>query len=246
MINIERLDWDTSFFGVEAGRVILHKEDDTKELVSKLQEFDFVTIVNVNNDPKKNFEIGISSTAFLTDIKLVFQMNLNENFNSLRKDFTKTDVNSSHLKDIRDIASHSFYASRYYNDPVIDNSLAAKMYDKWVDKAHDDVDSEIIVSIDNHDKVQGFAILSICGKTASIELIAVKEDYRKKSIGTKLIEKIMELGFVCGVETILVTTQVDNISAINFYVKNGFKLKEKNSIYHYWNERYMKYQEFYL
>ena len=59
---------------------------------------------------------------------------------------------------------------------------------------------------------------------------------KDKSIGTKMIkflESYLSENFK-EIEVIKVGTQSNNIRAINFYTKNGFRVKEIRSIYHYW------------
>ena len=41
------------------------------------------------------------------------------------------------------------------------------------------------------------------------------------------------------IKEIRVGTQNNNINAINFYVRNGFRVKEIRSVYHYWPNKDM-------
>ena len=54
--------------------------------------------------------------------------------------------------------------------------------------------------------------------------IAVEEKYRKKRIGTILLNRVFVLAKELNISSIYLEVRVSNKSAINFYEKNGFNL----------------------
>ncbi|HET7099278.1 MAG TPA: GNAT family N-acetyltransferase [Patescibacteria group bacterium] len=60
-------------------------------------------------------------------------------------------------------------------------------------------------------------------KYIEIENMGVSPDYRSKGIGHQLIEKVLEDAKKKGFQRICVNSYSDNIKAIDFYEKNGFK-----------------------
>lgn len=56
-----------------------------------------------------------------------------------------------------------------------------------------------------------------------LSYIEVKEEYRNKKIGSKLIEHLIEIAKSKFVENITLEVNINNIYAIKLYEKNGFK-----------------------
>lgn len=85
-----------------------------------------------------------------------------------------------------------------------------------------------LVAVTNREVI-GFAYLKILdrlySKTASLGII-VKEEYKGRGIGSKLMEKLIEFGHKEAIERISLTVLVDNSIAIYMYKRYGFKEKE--------------------
>lgn len=54
--------------------------------------------------------------------------------------------------------------------------------------------------------------------------LLVEEEFRRKGIGTLLADHAVELSRKRGARMLVVETQTCNVTAINFYLKNGFEL----------------------
>jgi ribosomal protein S18 acetylase RimI-like enzyme len=54
--------------------------------------------------------------------------------------------------------------------------------------------------------------------------ILVKEEYRRKGIGTMLMERAVKVAKEKGARMLVLETQSYNVSAISFYMKQGFEL----------------------
>lgn len=85
--------------------------------------------------------------------------------------------------------------------------------------------NRILVAYDE-DKIVGFVDYMITFNSATISQIAVLPNYRKKGLGSKLLEE-MEKSFPKEiddvVETITLEVRESNINAISFYKKNGYE-----------------------
>jgi ribosomal protein S18 acetylase RimI-like enzyme len=59
---------------------------------------------------------------------------------------------------------------------------------------------------------------------------------KDKGIGTIMMSNLEAylINHLNSIEILQVGTQSNNTKAINFYIKNGFKVRELRSIYHYW------------
>lgn len=80
-----------------------------------------------------------------------------------------------------------------------------------------------IVATLNH-KIIGFLIgVKINNEKTKILMISVLPKYQKQKIGTKLLEEFIKRTQKEKINTIELEVRTDNIKAINFYEKHGFK-----------------------
>lgn len=79
-------------------------------------------------------------------------------------------------------------------------------------------DKIIVYKID--DKIVAFLQYSVLYETVDILNICVLPDYRRRHIGTELLNYIVNLP----IENIMLEVRKSNKTAINFYEKNGFKV----------------------
>ena len=86
-----------------------------------------------------------------------------------------------------------------------------------------------LVSVD--DNINGIIVYNLFYDRIEIEYIIVPEEYRKKGIGSKLLSEIEEQK----INNITLEVRESNITAINFYKKNGYKIEAIRKNY-YGNE----------
>lgn len=234
------LEWDTNYFGSNSGRVTLNETIGSKEwyVISKaLQKNDFNVIDNVNNDSTNNLYISKLSGAFVTDINFQFTKEINAEIKHSNKFDISVQNNLPVNNEILEISRNSYKHSRFFNDPYLNKDKAKDVYGHWVRSSFLNENKYFITCyIDS--KVAGYILFSLDVKnnTTIIELISVKEGMKNRSIGKEMM--IYLEGYIYAnfkdIKYIRVGTQSNNINAINFYVRNGFRVKEIRSVYHYW------------
>ena len=74
----------------------------------------------------------------------------------------------------------------------------------------------------DNDNIIGFINYDIIFDKAEIEYIYVVDEYKKKGIGTKLLNKMIEDLKENNVDSITLEVRSNNDKAIKFYKKNGF------------------------
>ena len=136
-------------------------------------------------------------------------------------------------KEILDIAGNSFIKSRFYKDKNIKKRLAKKIKRNWVLNFFKKKRGEHLIVSEVNKKVVGFLLILKNQKDYIIDLIAVKKIYQNLGLGTKMIEflenKILKQNKV----KIYVSTQSNNKDSIKLYIKNKFKVKYINYVYHF-------------
>lgn len=73
------------------------------------------------------------------------------------------------------------------------------------------------------DKIIGYGGFTKAMNEASLVNLAISQDYRRKGIATKLLEHLIKIAKEKKVERMFLEVRRENIGAISFYCKNGFK-----------------------
>jgi ribosomal-protein-alanine N-acetyltransferase len=77
-------------------------------------------------------------------------------------------------------------------------------------------------------KIIGFVVgVKINNETAKILMLSVSESYRKKQIGTKLLDEFLKKIKKEKIQSIELEVRTRNEKAIKFYEKHGFEIIEK-------------------
>lgn len=83
-----------------------------------------------------------------------------------------------------------------------------------------------IFVIEDNGKIMGFVMLEFAGtewnQTARIGWIAVIPTHQRKRFGSELLRKAEEYAKEKGIRKIYLDTEVTNVRALCFYVKNGY------------------------
>ena len=230
---IELLDWDTDFFGIKCGRIILSDNEilDRETLVNS--KFDFITILNLNNNQRINENIASSYRIHLADIRVKLNMEIDEKQFFFCDDLSECeDLENGIFDQLVLISDLSFHISRFSKDKYLDQKKVKKMYRIWIKKAILEEDKKVYYTqLDN--KVTSFIVLSVNNKSLDIELIATAPGYYHRGFAEALINKAYLLAEQMKISRIKVTTQADNIAAMNLYTRKGFVLISVDTIYHY-------------
>jgi dTDP-4-amino-4,6-dideoxy-D-galactose acyltransferase len=231
---IEKLSWDSSFFGYNVGKVDLFNSVDFQEekFVSEAQDYSLVYLFSK--------EKLYADVLDLVDEKIILfretqQFTVTQN----KFDFCLESFSAKvhDIDDLRELGLQSGIYSRFNIDPNFKNNEYQKLYLKWVEESiAGNLAFDIIVAISNS-KLIGFITLKEKSKTLSeIGLIATDVAYRGKGVGIRLIQEAISRSFQQGYNIIQVATQSSNIPALALYNKGGFRFQKKIIIYHYWNK----------
>lgn len=233
--ELRLLQWDTDYFGVNSARVNLSgivDERGQEEIIEFCKGYDFVTISNLDNIKENNQWIGKRTNAFLADINIQFLKILTD-----KPDYQdeKTYVLNSlpRNEQIVDIAVRSFDFSRFFNDPNLPQEQAKNIYLHWTECAFSQENKYFVIS-EREGNVAGYILFSTDEDSSVIELIAVDEKYQGQRVGKSLINTMESFVIDQRIKKIQVGTQVNNISAAQFYNATGFKYVSCVSLYHLW------------
>lgn len=86
---------------------------------------------------------------------------------------------------------------------------------------------------EENESINGFIVFSVIYEKAEIIDLAVKDENQRQSIGTKLMNAVIDECMKKECENITLEVRVSNQKAISFYRKNGFReISVRKSYYH--------------
>lgn len=235
MVTFYDLEWDTEFFGVTCAKTVLHKpliQPEWDELITKFQDYQFISIENRNSEPINSQMIGKDTKAFLADINIQFTK-------KLEGPYRKTDnitIYQAFEENEQVIELTEYKFSKFIEDPELLKRGGNQVYRQWVINSFGKQDKYFAIYKDtDSNEIIGYLLHSYIDNLCIIELIAVSKNYSNIGIGTNLFKAVEYAAYEHGCDEIRVGTQVRNIGAINFYHRLGCRQVECNQVYHLWN-----------
>ncbi|MBD3629503.1 GNAT family N-acetyltransferase [Cyclobacterium sp.] len=229
---IERLEWDSNFFGYEIGRLII-KDPEEFQIVEFENEAKNFKLVYLISSSEFNFE-----KLKLVDKKVIFRQDkiLDIKPPLYKNKIVSYNKNSHDEIQLINLTLESGKYSRFNIDKGFKNNEYFNLYRSWIQNSiSGKLAFEILITLDVN-KITGFATLAKKDDDlADIGLLAVDKDYRGRGIATELVLSAIEKAKEEKFRSIQVVTQMDNKPAIKLYTKTNFLIKEISNIYHYWN-----------
>jgi len=145
------------------------------------------------------------------------------------------NVEESDIQQIKNIASTAFKLHRYWTDNSLDRKSVEDYYiaeiDNFKKELSENKDRFNIYVAEDGGQVLGYIVLRIDELLSSafkqrwgiIASFAIRSDSRGKGIGSILLAKALEWFREKGAERIDVSTDAENIAAIQCYEKYGFR-----------------------
>lgn len=221
------LDWDSDFFGFGVAKI--NVEDLNESLVASeiecLQKDGFELIYIFSKHP-----LSLSGqNAMLVDQKRSYILP-----NPIFKPTERTVLSVTRDPEkLYELAWQAGEYSRYKIDPMISDNDFKRLYRLWADNSVSGQFADHVLACKDGDTYCGFITAKEKGNIMSIGLIATDSRFRRKGIGTTLIQEIKNKASIKNL-AVEVTTQADNIPACAFYECNGFKIDHQEYIYHVW------------
>jgi dTDP-4-amino-4,6-dideoxy-D-galactose acyltransferase len=232
---IERLEWDSKFFGYPVARIIFdgkefnHAEYVLQQLISEKIRLTYLFV------PESETKLGCwieNIGGIPVDKKVVFHKTTEKQmqFSNNIVEFRRTDIN----KDLINLVLQAGEYSRFHSDVNFSNGEYEKLYIEWLTKSlNKELALKTFVAMKNTDFI-GITTLGEKLKTAEIGLVAVDEKFRGQRIGSDLIRFADNAAKDIGYNEIKVVTQLKNKQACRLYEKCNFKIESITNVYHFW------------
>ena len=223
--KIQKLIWDSDFFGFKIGKIFISKNSDFQKLNKAIEKspFEMVQVFS---------EIPLQFSVKPIDIKLTFIKKIcgakiiNQNIKSYHEDISGSLIPLAKLAGVK---------SRYKIDDIL-NFKFEEMYSIWINESLSRKLADEVYVYEKKNLIRGMITIKENTDNAKIGLLAVSKESRGTGLGTLLLESVEGWAFKKNIKHILVSTQKENIDACNFYRKNDFSISNKTFIYHIWNK----------
>lgn len=224
-MEIKKLDWDSDFFNIKVGEII---NPDTNSIFSD-EDFDLIYVVSDEDFQLKvkDFENTFSET------KVIFCKSIEECSEKIESVLKFNEVNID-KNQLYLLAYESGKNSRFLLDRKFGESHFKKLYQTWIDNSINKKFADDILVYCEENQIKGFVTYKIKDDIASVGLIAVNSASQGKGIGAKLLLYLENLIVEKEIKQIIIPTQLSNIQACSFYQKQGYSIKNKTYIKHYW------------
>ena len=223
--QIQKLIWDSTFFGYKIGKVEINNILNVKDLINTIKNSTFDMVQVFSN---QNLESVFKQNPI--DLKLTYSKKVatattnNHCIKSVNKDLDGTLVK---------LAKEAGIHSRYKTDKNLQLKFE-EMYETWMNKS---LKRELAIEVfayQDKNRINGIVTINKKYKKAEIGLIAVDHKAQSKGIGTQLLQSVENWALKQNLENICVATQEENYNACQFYEKNNYIISDKTYIYHVW------------
>lgn len=238
MPMIQRLDWDSRFFGVSVGRLELCLGDgvssSTMEDLILRSDYDLIYVfLPVSEGRMAELEKPRSALVSLggrcVDLKTFYRKKVAD-FACAEREAVLAKASSDRLLKL---AYASGWCSRFSQDERL-RPFQEQMYGLWLEREFKEGRVFVHPSAENP---LGLATVTLQNGVGRIGLVAVDADSCGKGIGTMLLEDVEAWLRKAGAGECSVVTQGMNIAACRLYEKSGFTQERQIEVWHVWRSK---------
>lgn len=238
--TVRILDWDSTFFGFRVSEILpacslIHLPQAISEAVSHGSRVIYWKPSSLQlSGPKWLVNSHVQDQViFLKDLTQVASPRLH-GFVCL--DFTISRLTGNTASDdVFGLAVQAGWNSRFQVDPRFGDKPFRRLYRQWIDQSCSNVASDAVFVIRNEAGLSAAMVsLTVTGNECRIGLLAVNPKFRRQGLGRLLMQQSEQFAMSRGCDRLIVTTQTNNLAAIELYEHAGFHEDSRVSIFHFW------------
>lgn len=228
---VNRLDWDSEFFGLRIGHAVISSKEDASELAgqSRLLKRDF-DLVYVFGSHGLDFS---AVNAKLVDKKVVYIQSGNP-CSEMDNNVVMWDSNRGVTEDLLHLALVSGKYSRFRLDDGFPKGSFERLYFRWIEQSVKFTMASEVFCYMIGSVPRGLITLNNKNGNGTIGLVAIHEDFQHRGIGSTMMRHVIQYSIENRINKLTVATQLDNIPACQLYEKSGFLVKSITDVWHWW------------
>lgn len=251
-LYIKKDEFSTTYFQkdihlleIEDNALQMEYSERKKQIFEELDSLTDYTYIVCKHDFSDLPCIHALEAANFELISVDIELNAKINGESILADTNRSNViikkyDQKYESNIHDLLKQNlrfFDSTHFYKSPYLDNKLCDVFYREWILKNINGRSNENYIAIYDNEIV-GFIFSIKDQDKIIIDLMWVKESFRKMGIGKNLIKSIFRdenhmQSFV--------KTQITNYAAIRLYEKMGFNLTKVLAVFHKLNNKNKKF-----
>ncbi len=234
------LNWDSDFFGFNIGYVSCRRL--TKNIESYIKErskelsIDMIQY-NCNCHDQISILTAEENGYSFVDVRVTFELKL-QGMSPKNSDLDSIIFRKGQEKDIerlRGIAGEIYTLSRYYFDQRFNHEKVREFYEGWLEKGiRGEYDDYCFILEVDQQPVAFTTVKQNDDGTADIGIVGVDKNYSGRSLGTILINRVINDLRKKNLSVLRVVTQGRNYPAQRLYQKSGFITNQMELWYHKW------------
>jgi ribosomal protein S18 acetylase RimI-like enzyme len=234
---VEVLPWDSAFFGVRIGRVLLKSPtaDELSEAVHQADRDGIVCLYWLVDCADSFPSWAAANCGFrLVDIRVTFERALSVPAGGDPPGFSVRHYMPEDLPALVALARQSHRDSRFFRDGNFGAERCEALYEEWIRKSCQSGSGAVLVAVQD-ERPAGYCTCSVSQDGAgNIGLIAVDPRWRRAGLGTALVEGALGCFRAEGMRAATVVTQGRNTASQRLYQRCGFVTQSIQLWYHRW------------
>jgi len=230
----ERLDWDSTFFGVSIARAVPTRVDTTtcREILDWCHTEKIDCLYFLADDAPGVRQV-LEDAAFLrVDERVTIELQPIPPAPAPPAD--TRPARESDIATLREIAGGAHYDSRFYNDGHFDRERCDELYRVWIERSCRGWADHVVV-VERAGQAIGYLTVHLRQpESAMIGLVGVDSACRRQGIGQRLVAGALAWLSDQSVTRVWSATQGRNAASQGFFQKAGFRPTGRAIWYHRW------------
>ena len=242
MLTVQRLDWDSDFFGFGVGRLVGSIES-APALVQALAHAAasniHLTYGQCHHDDGPLHRLCLAAGGRFVDAKRTYALVLAK---SSPASVVSADIAAASGDDpvqrrqLRSLAWQSAAYSRFRVDPAMPANAWRRLYTAWIVNSLSGKFADAVLAYQADGRSVGMVTVSHGETKGVIGLLAVDPHWRGRGIARYLLDAARQRCLAAGCAALSVVTQSDNLPACSLYESAGYKLVDEHDIFHFWKQ----------
>lgn len=242
-MNVERLAWDSTFFGFGVGRLTGPVESQTavRDALARGQEQGLRLVYSqCPGQDERGHRIALLCGGRFVDAKRTYALPLPPSSRLRPVDAIAAvrNVDPCTRRQLRRLAWQSAEFSRYRIDPEMPPGSWRRMYSIWINQSLNGERADAVLvngaAAGDGSQLAGMVTLSQRGDEGSIGLLAVDSEWRGRGIGSQLLRAAACWCAERRCTRLSVVTQGANEAACRAYQRAGYALSNETHVFHHW------------